>query len=107
VVTGPDRAAWYSLGPASVLACPYLSRLRTGPVLVFLMPERLVERLGAGSHAQGRDTKTVSGSSVVWIDVASAHVDVAAIGAELPAVLSHVGNVADGHSALADGLARL
>ena len=50
----------------------------------------------------------MSGSSVmVGIDVASAHVDVAAIGAELPAALSHVGNDADGHSALADGLARL
>ena len=44
---------------------------------------------------------------MVGIDVASAHVDVAAIGAELPATLSHVGNDADGHSALADGLARL
>jgi len=52
--------------------------------------------------------KTMSGSSVmVGIDVASTHVDVAAIGAELPATLNHVGNDAEGHSALADGLARL
>ena len=44
---------------------------------------------------------------MVGIDVASAHVDVAAIGVELPAALGRVGNDADGHSALADGLARL
>ena len=91
-----------------MLASPYLSRLRTDPVLVFLVPERLVERPCAGSHAQERETKTMSGSSVmIGIDVASAHVDVAAMGGELPAALSQVGNDADGHSALADGLARL
>ena len=68
-----------------------------GPALVFLMPERLVERRCAGSHAQERDMKSMSGSSVmVGIDVASAHVDVAAIGGELPAALSHVGNDAEG-----------
>jgi transposase len=44
---------------------------------------------------------------MVGIDVASAHVDVAAIGAELPAALRHVSNDADGHGALADGLVRL
>jgi len=50
----------------------------------------------------------MSGSSVmIGIDVGKAHVDVAAIGGELPAALSHVGNDADGHSTLADGLARL
>ena len=50
----------------------------------------------------------MSGSSVtVGIDVASEHVDVAARGAELPASLSHVGNDAEGHSALAIALARL
>ena len=50
----------------------------------------------------------MSGSSVVvGIDVASAHVDVAAIGVDLPAALGQVGNDAEGHSALADGLARL
>ena len=50
----------------------------------------------------------MSGSSVmIGIDVASAHVDVAAVGAELPAALRHIGNDADGHGALADGLARL
>jgi transposase len=82
--------------------------LRTDTALVFLMPERLVERPCAGSHAQGRDMKTMSGSSVmIGTDVANAHVDVAAIGGELPAALSHVGNDADGHSTLADGLARL
>jgi len=50
----------------------------------------------------------MSGSSVmVGIDVASTQVEVAAIGAELPATLSRVSNDAEGHSALADGLARL
>ncbi len=50
----------------------------------------------------------MSGSSVmVGIDVASAHVDVAALGAELPASLRQVSNDTDGHSALAEGLARL
>ena len=49
--------------------------------------------------------KTLSGSSVmVGIDVASAHVDVACLGAALPAELAHVCNDADGHSALADAL---
>jgi len=77
-------------------------------VLVFPMPERLVERLVAGSHAQGRVTKTMSGSSVmVGIDVASEHVDVAVIGAELPASLRRVSNDPEGHSALAEGLVRL
>jgi transposase len=103
-VTGPDRAAWKALGSASVLASPFLSELRTDSVLVFLMPERLIERRVAGSHAQARDTKTMSGSSVmVGIDVASAHVDVAVIGAELPATLARVNNDADGHSGLAAG----
>jgi len=50
----------------------------------------------------------MSGSSVmVGIDVASTHVEVAAIGAELPAALSRVGNDAEGHGTLANGLARL
>lgn len=44
---------------------------------------------------------------MVGIDVASAHVDVAAIGAELPSALRQISNDADGHSALADGLVRL
>lgn len=44
---------------------------------------------------------------MVGIDVASEHVDVAVIGAELPASLTRVSNDADGHSALADGLVRL
>ena len=59
-VTGADRAAWTRLESASVLASSCLSRLRMDPVLVFLMPERLVERLIACSHAQGRDMKTMS-----------------------------------------------
>lgn len=50
----------------------------------------------------------MSGSSVmVGVDVASLHVDVAAIGAELPATLARVSNDADGHSTLAEGLIRL
>lgn len=50
----------------------------------------------------------MSGSSVmVGIDVASTHVDVAAIGAELPAALRRLDNDAEGHSLLAAGLARL
>jgi transposase len=44
---------------------------------------------------------------MVGIDVASTHVDVVAIGAELPAALRHVSNDTEGHSVLADGLARL
>jgi transposase len=44
---------------------------------------------------------------MVGIDVASTHVDVAAVGAQVPAALRHVSNDPDGHSALADGLARL
>ena len=44
---------------------------------------------------------------VVGIDVASAHVDVAVLGAALPEHLKRVDNDADGHSALAEGLARL
>lgn len=52
--------------------------------------------------------KTMSGSSVmVGIDVASAHVDVACVGAVLPPELAHVSNDAEGHSALADALAKL
>lgn len=44
---------------------------------------------------------------MIGIDVASKHVEVAAIGAELPAALRQVPNDADGHSALAEALARL
>jgi transposase len=52
--------------------------------------------------------KTVSGSSVmVGIDVASSHVDVACVGAALPAELAHAGNDAEGHSALAEALVKL
>ena len=44
---------------------------------------------------------------MVGIDVASTHVDVAVVGATLPAELARVSNDADGHSALADALVRL
>jgi len=52
--------------------------------------------------------KTMSGSSVVvGIDVASSHVDVACVGAALPAELAHIRNDAEGHSALAEALVKL
>ena len=44
---------------------------------------------------------------MVGIDVASRHVEVAAIGAELPAQLAHVPNDVEGHSTLVDALTRL
>jgi transposase len=44
---------------------------------------------------------------MVGIDVASTQVDVAALGAELPAALAQVSNDAEGHSVLAEGLVRL
>ena len=44
---------------------------------------------------------------MVGIDVASAPVDVACLGAALPAELAHVSNDAEGHSALADALVKL
>lgn len=44
---------------------------------------------------------------MVGIDVASEHVDVVAIGAELPAGMSRVMNDPDGHGALTDALVRL
>ena len=44
---------------------------------------------------------------MVGIDVASEHVDVAALGTELPGSLARVANDADGHSALAEGLVRI
>lgn len=50
----------------------------------------------------------MSGSSVmVGIDVASEHVDVVVIGAELPTGMSRVMNDPDGHGALSDALVRL
>jgi transposase len=52
--------------------------------------------------------ETMSGSSVfIGIDVASEHVDVAAIGAQLPAGLHRPSNDAEGHSVLAAGLVGL
>ena len=52
--------------------------------------------------------KTTSESSVmVGIDVASQHVDVAAIGARLPEKVRRVDNNVEGHSALARSLVRL
>ena len=47
-------------------------------MLVFLKPERLGAPAWPSAHAQARDPKTMSASSVVvGIDVAKAHVDVA------------------------------
>ena len=43
----------------------------------------------------------------VGIDVASSHVDVAVVGAALPAGCAHLGNDAEGHDALVQGLAPL
>lgn len=66
-------------------------------VLVFFKPERVRAPLSA--HAQARDPKTMSASSVVvGIDVAKAHVDVAVLGATLDA--RRFDNEAEGHSAL-------
>ena len=44
---------------------------------------------------------------MVGIDVASTHVDVACLGATLPAELTHVSNDTEGHVALADALTKL
>ena len=78
---------------------PCLSRLRTVSALVFAQPERLRAPM-VSAHAQARDPKTMSDSSVmVGIDVASEHVDVAAIGAAMPP--ARYGNESEGHSALA------
>lgn len=67
--------------------------------LVFLKPERL-RAPPSSAHAQVWDAKTMSGNSVVvGIDVAKAHVDCAALGAEL--ATRHFTNDIDGHSALA------
>lgn len=72
------------------------------------MPERLVERFDTSSHAQERDMKTMSGSSVMaGIDVASTHVDVVCPGATLTAELTHISNDPEGHVVLADALAKL
>jgi transposase len=70
-------------------------------VLVFFKPERLRAPLSA--HAQGRDLKTMSASSVVvGIDIAKAHVDVVVLGAKLDA--QRFDNLAEAHSALAAAL---
>jgi transposase len=70
-------------------------------VLVFLKPERLRAPLSA--HAQARDPKTMSASSVVvGIDVAKAHVDVSVLGAKLDT--QRFDNQAEAHSALAAAL---
>jgi transposase len=68
-------------------------------VLVFLKPERLHAPAWPSAHAQARDPKTMSASSVVvGIDVAKAQVDVAVLGAKLEA--QRFDNQAEGHSAL-------
>jgi len=71
-------------------------------VLVFFKPERLRAPLSS-AHAQARDPKTMSASSVVvGIDVAKAHVDVSVLGARLDA--QRFDNQAEGHSALTAAL---
>jgi transposase len=70
-------------------------------VLVFFKPERL--RAPPSAHAQARDPKTMSASSVVvGIDVAKAHVDVAVLGSQFDA--QRFDNEAEAHSALAAAL---
>jgi transposase len=72
-------------------------------VLVFLKPERLHAPAWPSAHAQARDPKTMSASSVVvGIDVAKAQVDVAVLGAKLEA--QRFDNQAEAHSALAAAL---
>jgi transposase len=69
--------------------------------LVFVEPERL--RAPSSAHAQAWETKIMSGSSVVvGIDVAKAHLDVAALGANLGT--GRVDNDAEGHTALVAAL---
>jgi transposase len=84
---------------------PWLSRLRTVAVLVFLKPERLrAPQLSA--HAQAREPKTMSATSVVvGIDVAKAQVDVAVLGSQLDA--QQFDNDDAGHAALAAALSPL
>jgi transposase len=76
--------------------------LRTVAVLVFLKPERLrASQLSA--HAQAREPKTMSATSVVvGIDVAKAYVDVAVLGGKLD--VQRFENEVEGHSALATAL---
>jgi transposase len=79
-----------------------MSILRTVSVLVFLKPERLRAR-SVSAHAQARELKTMSKTSVVvGIDVAKISVDVAVLGAEFDA--RRFDNEAEGHSALAAAL---
>jgi transposase len=73
--------------------------LRTVSVLVFQKPERL-RAPPLSAHAQAREPKTMSATSVVvGIDVAKARVDVAVRGGKLEA--QRFDNEAEGHSALA------
>ena len=82
-----------------------MSRLRTGTALVFLKPERLRAPLSS-AHAQARELKTMSATSVVvGIDVAKAQVDLAVQGAGLP--VKQFANDPDGHSALVAALVPL
>jgi transposase len=75
-------------------------------VLVFLKPERLRVPAVASAHAQARDLKTMSASSVVvGIDVAKAHVDVSVLGAQFDA--QRFDNETQAHSALAAALRSL
>lgn len=55
-------------------------------MLVFFKPERLRAPTWPSAHAQAKDPKTVSASSVVvGIDMARAHVDVSVLGAKFGA----------------------
>ncbi len=88
------------LGTRWGVSSPSLSTERTAAVLVFLKPERLRVPAWPSAHAQARDLKTMSASSVVvGIDVAKAHIDVAVLGTQLAA--QRLDNEAEAHSALA------
>jgi transposase len=72
-------------------------------VRVFEKPERLRVPALPSAHAQARDLKTMSASSVVvGIDVAKAHVDVSVLGAKFD--VQRFDNQAEAHTALAAGL---
>jgi transposase len=74
-----------------------------GPALIFPKPERLVTPASLSVHAQARDPKIMSEAWVtVGIDVASASVEVAMLGA--PLSCARYGNEPEGHSALAAAL---
>ena len=72
-------------------------------MLVFFKPERLRAPARLSAHAQARDPKTVSVSSVVvGIDMAKAHVNVSVLGAKFDA--QRFDNQAEAHLALTTAL---